>query len=206
MALRPLTVTPPLAEYPSLKEHLATRRRFLGVAGATLAAGGLAACSRSLQVEGGDGGVSPDAAVTPDARVNDPDAVVINPGESPYPDYYFVRIPAEGDLYVYLADGGYLTGYVEVSTYSEVSYLALIDHLDQAAERCRAALVDFTYDQMNTAAGVDMAEADLQETLDALCQELGNHQDPTLEAVTLTITYLQPDAPIDGGMGKPSYP
>jgi hypothetical protein len=202
MALRPLrrAATPILAQYPSLKEHLATRRRFLGVAGATLAAGGLAACSRSLQGEGLDGGVSPDA------RVNDPDAVIMNPGENPYPDYFFVRIPAEGDLYVYLADGGYLTGYVEVSTYSQASYLALIDHLDQAAERCRAALVDFTYDQMNTAAGVDMAEADLQDALDALCQELGNHQDPTIEAVTLTITFLQPDAPIDGGMGKPSYP
>ena len=167
MAIRPLrrAVTPSRVEYPSLKEHLATRRRFLGVAGATLAAGGLAACTRSLSGEDGDAGV------TPDARPNGPDATIATPGEAPYPDYYFVRIPAEGDLYVYLADGGYLTGYVEASTYSQASYLALLDHLDTAAERCRAALVDFTYDQLNTAAGVDMAEADLVDALDALCQE-----------------------------------
>ena len=50
-------------DYPTLREHLATRRRFLGVAGA-VAVGGLAtACERGIGA-----GSDQDGGTTPDAR------------------------------------------------------------------------------------------------------------------------------------------
>lgn len=201
-----LAATAPLACYPSLREHLATRRRFLGLAGATgasLAAGGLlTACSRGL-------GQAPDsdAQVPPlDARTSNTDAHVEMPGEAPWPDYFTLRIPVEGNLSAYLMDGGYCTFYVELATYVEASYLALLEHLEAAGDRCRSTLADFSYDTLSTAAGVASAEDDLHDELDALASELTQNPGPTIEALTLTLSYLEPYAPMDGGMPEPSYP
>ena len=96
--------------------------------------------------------------------------------------------------------------WVEVATYEEGSYVALQDHLSTAEERCRGALSEFSYDALNTASGVASAEDHLFAALDELCQELNHHQRGTLEGVTLTITYLEDDAHMDGGMPAPDYP
>lgn len=176
--------------YPSLKEHVANRRRFLAVAGVSVAAGGLwAACSRGL----GSGEPGPDAEVT-----------IL--GDIEEPQYYLLRIPVTGDLSSYLADGGYCTFYVELATYAASSYDTLVVHMADAEERCRAVIQDFTYDNLNTAAGLASAEDDLLDGLDELVGELENHTTSTLELVTLTISYLEPYEQMDGGIGMPDYP
>jgi hypothetical protein len=198
MATRPVKTANVAAErsYPSLKEHLASRRRFLAVAGASVAAGGIwAACTRGL----GSGEPGPDAHVEPDA-----DVTIL--GDIVDPQYYLLRIPVTGDLASYLADGGYCTFYVELATYAAATYDTLVAHLADAEQRCRAVIQDFTYDGLNTAAGVTAAEDDLLDGLDELVQELDNHTAPTVEHVTLNVTYLQPYEQMDGGIGLPEYP
>lgn len=199
MAKRPIrqATTQPEQRYPSLKEHVANRRRFLAVAGASMAAGGLwAACTRGL---GSGGEPGPDAHVEPDA-----DITIL--GDVEEPQYYLLRIPVTDDLSSYLADGGYCTFYVELATYTASSYDTLVAHMADAEERCRSVLQDFTYDNLNTAAGVASAEDDLLDGLDELVQELEGHTTPTLELVTLTISYLEPYEQMDGGIGLPEYP
>jgi hypothetical protein len=199
--------------YPSLREHLATRRRFLGVAGASLAAGALhAACNRSLGAPGDpDATVQPplpDATVQPplpDATVPPPDTGPI-PGTEQQPEYYTVRIPVTGELSAYLIDEGYAQFYVEAVTYVLDSANALTESMASAEETCRLAVVEHTYDSLSTAAGLAACEDDLLGALDQLVMDLEGHQDPTLEYAVLTITYLQPYAEIGGARGEPSYP
>jgi len=198
MASRPIkkATSEPRTRYPSLKEHLASRRRFLAVAGASVAAGGLwAACSRGL----GSGEPGPDAYVEPDA-----DITIL--GDIEEPQYFLLRIPVTGDLSSYLADGGYCSYYVELATYVGTTFDTLTQHMADAEQRCRAVLQDFTYDGLNTAAGVAAAEDDLTDGLDELVGELEGHTNPTVEAVTLTISYLEPYGQMDGGIGLPEYP
>ncbi len=210
MSKRPIRrATADPERYPSLREHLASRRRFLTVTGAGVASLGLfGACTRGLGsgVGGGDAGTQPDARPQPDAQPPQPDATIDTPGEAPYPDYFTLRIPASGDISAWLIDDGYCTFWVEVATYVEASYLALLEHLSEAAQRCQETLSDYTYDLLNTGTGVAAAEDDLLDALETLVQELNQTEGPTLEAVTLTITYLEDDAPIDGGAPEPSYP
>lgn len=198
MATRPIkkVTVEPERSYPSLKEHLASRRRFLAVAGASVAAGGfLAACTRGL----GAGEPGPDAHVEPDA-----DITIM--GDIEEPQYFLLRVPVTGDLSAYLADGGYCSFYVELATYVAASFDALNQNMADAEERCRAVLQDFTYDGLNSAAGVASAEDDLLDGLDELVQELEGHTDLTIEAVTLNISYLEPYGQMDGGIGLPEYP
>ncbi len=192
MATRPIKKVTAETEqsYPSLKQHVAGRRKFLAVAGASVAASGLwAACSRGL----GNSEPGPDAEVT-----------ILGDIEEPH--YYLLRVPVTGDLSSYLADGGYCSFYVELATYSASSYDTLTQNMADAEARCRAVLQDFTYDSLNTAAGVASAEDDLLDGLDELVQELENHTAPTLELVTLNISYLEPYEQLDGGIGMPEYP
>lgn len=198
------------AGYPSLKEHLVSRRRFLEMAGVSLAASGLwAACSRPLgsSTTGSDGGVDPDGEVEPrpDAEVL-PDADIEIMGDVEGPDYFILRIPQTGSMAAYLVDGGYCEFYVEVATYNADSHDALRDNMNQAREACRSTMADFTYDTLDSAQGVIQAEDDLFTALDELCQELNGHSATTLEGVTLTITYLDSQAHMDGGMPEPEYP
>ncbi len=182
--------------YPSLKEHLASRRRFLALAGASVAASGLlAACTRGL----GSGELGPDANVGPDA-----DITILGDIEEPH--YYLLRIPVTGDITSYLADGGYCSFYVELATFVPSTSDTLTQHMDEAAARCREILQDFTYDGLNTAAGVASAEDDLVVGLDDLVGELEGHSNLTVEHTTLTISYLEPYEQMDGGIGLPEYP
>ncbi|MFH2009933.1 MAG: hypothetical protein ABI333_25280, partial [bacterium] len=112
----------------------------------------------------------------------------------------------EGDLYSYLSDGGYCTFWVELATFSAPAYDTLRENMESAQEVCRTALADYTYDGLTTAAGVTGAEDDCHSALDELVMELQHHTDPTIEGLTLTITYLEPEGQIDGGIGLPEYP
>ncbi len=201
MATRPIkrATSRPEQSYPSLKQHVANRRRFLAVAGASVAAGGLwAACTRGL---GSAEGIGP----APDAQVG-PDAEVFLAGDVAEPEYFLLRIPVSGDISAYLSDGGYCTFFVELATYSASTYDTLTQNMDEAADRCRALLVDYTYDGLSTAAGVAAAEDDLLGELDDLVGEIEGHNLPTVELVTLTISYLEPVEQLDGGIGEPQYP
>lgn len=176
--------------YPSLRAHLTTRRRFLEVAGVTMAAGGLAtACGRALANDS-----QPDASV--------PDA----PGGDPGPDYYALRIPGEGDLYAYLLDGGSAQFYVELVTYHPDSYQALVDNFEDASTQIRATMQEYTYDGLNSAQGLISAEDELHDALDALVMGWNAHNEATIEALTLHITYLDPEPMMMGEAPFPSYP
>ncbi|MFH2008955.1 MAG: hypothetical protein ABI333_20365 [bacterium] len=187
--------------YPSLADHLATRRRFLSVAGASLAAGGLAvACGRAMGHEpGGDASTAPDASHRVDSG---PDA----PGGDPGPGYYTVRIPVTGELHAYLIDGGSASFYVEAATYALESFEALQGSSGTAGDRARSTLEEFTYDALSSGAGVAAAEDDLLTVLDELVMEQNTHSDPTIVAVTLHITYLDPEPMWMGEAPSPSYP
>ncbi|MFH2010149.1 MAG: hypothetical protein ABI333_26360 [bacterium] len=195
-------VTPELG-YPSLQEHLSTRRRFLGLAGASLAAGTLAAACNRAMGAGGDADAGPDPE--PDATVPNDVSIEIG-GIEPEPDYYTLRIPVSGSSSAWLIDGGYAAFHVSLVTYAADSYQALLDNLGEAENRCRTTLQDFTYDGLNSATGITGAEEDLLETLDLYCQELNSHTYPTIEALTLTLTELSPPAEIGGAAPEPSYP
>lgn len=182
--------------YPSLMEHVQatrqspSRRHFLGLAGATLAAGGLSACTRSMSIE--------------DRR--EPDASIEIGGAEQLPEYYTIRFPLEGDLSTWLMDGGYATFWVSAVTWHEASYQALLDLRAEAEQRLRATLADFAYDTLSTPAGATAAEDDLHETLDTFCQERCGHTEPTMQTVTLTLTYLAPGDDLMGDMAEPEYP
>ncbi len=175
--------------YPSLQSHLTTRRRFLEVAGVATAVGGLAAaCGRPM----GQGA--------------QPDATVVAPGVDIGPEYYNLRLPAEGELYAYLIDGGSAQFYVELVTYSFDSYEALRERLDDASSEARSMVQEHTYDSLNSPQGVLAAEDDIHEALDALVMQYNAHNEATIEAVTLHITYLDPDPMMMGEAPFPAYP
>lgn len=182
--------------YPSLHEHVSarrqvqSRRRFLGLTGATLAAGGLAACTRNMGIDGRQ----------------EPDASIEIGGAEPMPEYFTVRFPIEGDLSTWLLDAGYATFWVSAVTWHEPSYQALVDFRADAEQILRTTLADFTYDILVTPEGVTSAEDDLHEALDAFCQERCGHTNPTMETVLLTITYLTPGDDLMGDMAEPFYP
>jgi hypothetical protein len=193
------------AGYPSLKQHLLSRRRFLELAGTSVAAAGLlAACGRAMGVGDPDGGTDPDADM--DAGEQEVDADIEIGGVVAETDYYILRIPDTGDLYAYLVDGGECMFYVEAATYSAPSYDAMRENPDRCQQCCRETISDFDFDTLDTAQGVAQAEDDLLSALDELCQDLNGHSDHTIEAVTLTITHLTPESQMDGGIGEPEYP
>jgi hypothetical protein len=201
-------------EYPSLQEHLASRRKFLTYAGVTVTAGALAAaCNRSLGAGQPDASTEPDATPPqpdatppqPDATPPQPDATIEIGGIEQQPDYFTVRIPVSGEVSAYLVDGGYASFYVIVATYWADSYDELQEHMADAQSVCRVTLEEHTYDALNTAAGITGAESDLRDALDDFC-EVQHGQPATLEAVTLHISYLSPVAELGGDSPSPEYP
>ncbi|MFC1482454.1 hypothetical protein ACFL51_01470 [Myxococcota bacterium] len=206
----PSTDSQSTPEYPTLREHLTSRRRFLEIAGATIAASGLgAACDRGLGA-----GSDPDASTPqPDGSAPPPDGSVPPdashppvPGGEREPHYYTLRLPAQDSASAYLIDDGYAAFYVIAATYDEQSYEALAADLQQAVDRCRSTIEEYTYDELVTSQGVAAAEDDIVASLDVLCQELNNHTYPTMEGVTLYLTMLEPSTDILGDMAEPSYP
>jgi hypothetical protein len=164
-----------------------TRRRFLELTGGCLAAGTVwAACGRPL------GGES--------------EQEVEVPGDVEQPNYFTLRIPGEGEMTSYLYDGGMCVFYVELVTYEETVYSTLLDHPQEARDKCRTTIADFSYDQLDTGQGHTAAEDDLLDSLEVMARELTDAEGLTVEAVTLHIVSLEPHAPIDGGMPAPSYP
>jgi hypothetical protein len=192
--------------YPTLKQHLMGRRRFLELAGGCLgsiAAGGvLAACGRELGVNDGDAGTA-DATVDPDRQVGQD--VEIG-GVVQEPDYYTVRLPASGELTAYLTLGGRCLFYVNVATYSASAHDFFVDEREAANDLCRTTMADFTYEDLDRAGGVGEAEDDLMEALLTWLEDNLSQAEATLEAVSLFIVELDPDPGLDGGMPQPSYP
>lgn len=184
--------------YPTLEEHMVSRRRFLELAGGCLgsiAAGGfLAACGRGLGAVDGDAGTEPDGDTPP------------IPGDVEQPQYFTLRIPDSGNLTAYLYDGGMCVFYVEMATYSEPMYAALAANSPQAADACRTAIADFNYDELDTGQGRVAAEDDLLDSLETLGRRLAQNENLTVEAVTLHIVSLEPEVPIDGMMAVPRFP
>ncbi len=191
-------------DYPTLRSHLASRRRFLTVVGASVAASAVAAaCNRSMSAGTGDAGPDPDPE--PDAAPTQPEVTIEIGGVESLPDYFTLRIPVSNDLSAYLIDGGYASFYVVVATYVAESYQVLQDLMNDAQDVCRSTLEEFTYDALNTAQGITCAEQYLRDALDEFC-EADHGQPATLEAVTLHISYLSPYADIDGDQAFPEYP
>lgn len=189
-------------EYPTLRSHLASRRRFLTVAGASVAASAVAvACNRAMGAGPGDAGTNPE----PDAAPPQPDATIEVMGVESVPDYFTLRIPVSNELSAYLIDGGYASFYVITATYVAETYQVLQELMNSAQDVCRSTLEDFTYDALNTAQGITGAEQDLRDALDEFCETEHGHP-ATLEAVTLHISYLSPYADIDGDSAIPEYP
>lgn len=189
-----------------------SRRRFLELAGVSLAGCGLmAACGRAVGSSDGDAGPDPlpDAGYPgPDSEVlPQPDAYVdLVDAEVPDPGCYIHRIPATGDLLAYLLESGECSFYVKVYTCSAASFQALTDNPVQAQQACRMVISGFDYDTLDTAQGVAQAEDELLTALDELCQQLNGHSETTIDKVVLIITYLDPDPTIMGIMASPEYP
>ncbi len=195
------THQPQEPSYPSLRSHLSNRRRFLGVAGASLATVAIhAGCNRSLGAPG-----DADASVPPDSQTPLPDTGPV-PGGEQQPQYYTIRIPVTDELSGYLLDEGYAQFHVEAVTYVLDTENALIENMSSAEDTCRQCVSEYTYDSLNTAAGVAACEDDLLTALDDLVMDLESHSNTTVEYVTLTITYLEPYAELGGIAGEPSYP
>ena len=191
------------ADYPSLQEHMLTRRRFLRLAGVSLAAGGvLAGCGRNLGIMDGDGGVH-DSGVD---GGKEPDADVEILGVMQEPDYFTLRIPGTGETTAYLEDGGICRFYVNVATYDALSHDLLRDNPGRSQEVTRETVADFTYDDLETEEGIVDAEAALRESLLELLEGWADGELMSIEAVTLVITHLEPEQMLDGGMPRPDYP
>ena len=189
-------------DYPSLKQHLVSRRRFLGFAGAGLAAGLMAACSREVGITGGDGGVGDGG--TDGGR--EPDADVEIGGVSREPDYFTLRIPSSGETTAYLQEGGVCRFYVNVATYSALSHDLLRDNPARAQDTTRDTIAALTFEELDTNRGVSDAEEDLKAALLELLASWAEGESVSLEAVTLYISSLDPDVPMDGFAPAPSYP
>jgi hypothetical protein len=142
-----------------------------------------------------------------DASVEkEPDSSIEILGIDVQPEYYVLRFPLEGDLAAWLMDGGYATFWVAVATWNEQSYQALLDNREDVEALLRSTLSEHGYEELAAPEGVDVAQDDLKDALEELCQEECGHQGPTLEAVTLEITYLAPEEPIGGAAEPPGYP
>lgn len=191
------------AGYPSLMEHLMSRRKFLSYAGVAAAAGGVAAaCGRNLGVVEGDGGYD-------DKRVDggsEPDSEIEMMGVLPDPDYYTLRIPESGETTAYLAEGGKCRFYVNAVTYSALTYELLRDNPGGSQAATRKTIAGFTYDELKTDDGFDEAERAIYDSLSDLVEEWADGEDAQIEAVSLFITHLEPELHIDGGDPEPDYP
>jgi hypothetical protein len=190
--------------YPTLQEHLVSRRRFLELAGGCLAASTMwAACGRGIGASNPDG---PDAS-TPDGSVDaEADGEVEIGGAVEQPQYHTLRLPAEGELISYLVPDGRCVFYVNVATYSGAAFNALMENRQQANDVCRSTISDFSYETLDGTGGVSQAEDDLYDSLLVLLSDLVAEQDATLEAVTFHIVELDPDVGLDGDPPQPSYP
>ncbi len=191
------------AGYPSLMDHLMSRRKFLSYAGVAAAAGGVAAaCGRNLGTVEGDGGFD-------DKRVDggtEPDSEIQMMGVIAEPEYYNLRIPESGETTAYLAEGGKCRFYVNAVTYSASTYELLRENPGGSQAATRKAIVGFTYDELKTDEGFDEAERAIYDSLLDLVEEWSDGEDAQIEAVSLFITHLEPELHIDGGDPEPEYP
>lgn len=200
----------PEAGYPSLREHLATRRRFLEVMGASLAtaSGLLLGCQGTLGAgndeDAGEGG--PDTSTPLPDAARPPDATARPPGSEQWPGYHTLRIPLDDDLTVQMLDRYSAIFHVDVATSDVDTYQTLVEHPLAARDACLDIVQKQTYEALNTPLGMAAAEDLLLEALDALVMTLDHHDRPTIELVALHISAFEEPVVNPGEMRKPSYP
>lgn len=98
--------------------------------------------------------------------------------------YLTVRIPAQGDLSVSLADGAQCRLFVNALTYHQDAYDYLISHEVEAEQACLGTLSQYNYDTFSTTAGILDAEAGIRDSLSALSSDIAQ--------ATLSILELAP--------------
>ncbi len=190
------------AGYPSLREVLSTRRRFLEIAGTALAAGSLmAACQRALGSH--DAGLGDRDEPLRDRWLSDGTAPMPDMGVEPV---FTLRVPTTGTITAHLLDAGMAQFYVQVVTYNAQSFQALEQATSDATQVCVEIMSGYTYEVLSTSQGVLSAEQDLYTALDELVMTLNEHTDSTLLSVSLHIDYLDPDTGMGGVPPSPYYP
>ena len=200
----------PVVGYPSLGEHLATRRRFLEVMGASLttAGGMLPGCQGSVGPGAGEDAATggPDASTWPPDASAPPDATVSLPGGQQWPGYYAIRIPRGHSLTATLMDRYRAIFQVDAATHDANSYQELLEHPLAAQDLCRDIVAEQTYEALNTPRGLAEAEDLLLAALDGLVMMLNGHDRLTIEMVALHITELEEQIVMPGELRRPSYP
>ncbi len=132
--------------YPSVREHLLSRRDVLGYLGVSCVVGAGAlvqGCVGGLQ---NTPGISGDAATT----------------------YLTMRFPLQGDLSVELADATQCRFFVNALTYNQDTYDYFATHEAEAEQACIDTLGQFSHDDLSTAAGMVQAEAAIVDDLNAI--------------------------------------
>lgn len=173
------------ADYPSLDEHRAARRRFLAGGAVVLGAGALAtACGRPFWS---------------DEQQLD--------GAQEQPDYYTVRFPVSDDRAVYLMDGGYARFYAVAMTWHEDCHLFAVDAREQLTDLFADDLAGRTVDELSTATGVDAVASQLCAQLNAAYeQDTGEVPGDWFHDLELVLTQLDPGELMGGVPVSPSYP
>jgi len=152
--------TPPC--YPTVREHLLSRREALGVLGVSFVAGAGVMSKGCLAGMQDAPGAASDASTT----------------------YLTFRVPVQGDLAVDLADAAPCRFSVNALTYYQDTYDYLTSHEAEAEQACVDAVGPYTYDTLGTVAGVLQAEDDIRDGLSAVF--------PGVELATLSILDLLP--------------
>lgn len=152
--------TPPA--YPSVREHLLSRRRALRYLGASLLAGASTLTQGCSTFDRSTPGAASDASTS----------------------YLTLRIPQQGELSAELADAAQCRFHVFAIFYDQILHDQLQAQAPEAEQACIDAVSQYTYSDLETTGGVLTAEADVTEALYAL-----NHG--VTEAI-LTVAELMP--------------
>lgn len=200
------------AGYPTLKEQRATRRQFLGVMGASLAAGGLcAACGQamgpgSMDDAGAGAGAGSDATTPLPDAAGQLDSSVRAPGGEQWPGYYTVRIPIEGELTAHLSDYIAVVFHVDAATYNQETYRTLQESSAQTEQVCQDLVSEHSYDELTSPESIASVEDSVLEALDEQVMTLDGHSTSTIELVALHISRFEEEPTIVGAISKPYYP
>jgi hypothetical protein len=148
--------------YPSVREHLLSRRDMMSTLGRAVIVG-----AGALSV----GCVLNDRRITGAA------------GDAS-PLYWTIRLPLQETYSVTLADSAQCRFFMSILTYSEDTYNYFINHEVEVEQACVDALRPYSYDSLNSAVGVQDAESDVRDALNALSAEIAQ--------ATLSILELLP--------------
>lgn len=174
------------ADYPSLDEHRAARRRFLSGSAVVLGAGALAAaCGRPFFT-----GEHNEVA-----------------GGIEMPDYYTLRFPVTDDRAVYFIDGGYARFYVVALTWNEDCSLFAVDARERLTDLFAEDLAGRTVDELDTASGVVAVASQLRSQLNAAYElDTGEIPGDWFHDLELVLTQLDHGIAMGGVPPSAGYP